>query len=114
MLTICTGNVIILTDIFNSRKGDVPMKTLKKILSFVLCIAMVGAFAVMPAGAVKADIAPIGTKGSFNALSYNVKGLPIPATITTLTIIRFLSVSSLMQRDMISYAHRKILTMILI
>lgn len=82
MLTIHTGYVIILTDIFNSRKGDVPMKTLKKILSFVLCIAMVGAFAVMPAGAVKADIAPIGTKGSFNALSYNVKGLPIPSSFT--------------------------------
>lgn len=58
------------------------MKNIKKIISVFLCILLVSSIASVSAGAVKADIAPIGTKGSFNALTYNVKGLPIPSSYT--------------------------------
>ncbi len=57
------------------------MRKLRKVLSVILAVLMTASCVVI-ASAAEEETTPIGSKGNFNVLSYNVAGLPIPSSET--------------------------------
>ena len=60
------------------NKGDF-MSKLRKVLSVILAVLMTASCVVFASAE---ETTPVGSKGNFNMLSYNIAGLPIPSSET--------------------------------